>query len=289
MKALLVLVVAALVIPSVPVLAQEVEPKQETHWLFNPTPRDQMRELSADRPDKTESPHSVPAGHFQIESSFFSYTYDKRNPDYNGDSVHGFAVMQTILKMGITDFMDFQVGLEPYVHNLNYNFATGTSQATTGFGDVVLRAKFGVVGNDSGRFALGILPFVSIPTKRNDSIGDDHVGVSVAFPWSLELEKGWGLGGQTQFDYTYGVNNTKYYPAFVNTFELTYEISERFGAYVELYAYVSSENNLPWEGTVDTGLTFAATDNLQLDAGINMGVTRQGDDWNPFVGFTWRH
>jgi hypothetical protein len=33
--------------------------------LFNPTPRELMREMSTDRPDTTESPYTVDAGHFQ--------------------------------------------------------------------------------------------------------------------------------------------------------------------------------------------------------------------------------
>lgn len=36
------------------------------YTLFRQTPRSQMRELTTDRPDKTESPITVDAGHFQI-------------------------------------------------------------------------------------------------------------------------------------------------------------------------------------------------------------------------------
>ncbi len=37
------------------------------YHLFNPTPVGRMREMSTDRPDKTESPYTVDAGHFQWE------------------------------------------------------------------------------------------------------------------------------------------------------------------------------------------------------------------------------
>lgn len=36
--------------------------------IFNPTPKDKMREFDTDRPDKIETPHTVDAGHFQIET-----------------------------------------------------------------------------------------------------------------------------------------------------------------------------------------------------------------------------
>src|SRR5687767_13300570 len=40
------------------------------YTLFNPVPRDMRRELSPDRPDRTESPFTVDAGHVQVELSF---------------------------------------------------------------------------------------------------------------------------------------------------------------------------------------------------------------------------
>jgi hypothetical protein len=39
---------------------------------------------------------------------------------------------------------------------------------------------------------------------------------------------------------------------------------------------------------VDFGLTYGLTDDIQLDAGINIGVTRSAEDFNPFVGLSWR-
>jgi hypothetical protein len=47
--------------------------KWQSH-LFHPTPRQLMRELSTDRPDRTESPYTADAGHFQLEMDFFNYT-----------------------------------------------------------------------------------------------------------------------------------------------------------------------------------------------------------------------
>jgi len=37
-----------------------------------------------------------------------------------------------------------------------------------------------------------------------------------------------------------------------------------------------------------TGLTYAVSDNVQLDAGINFGVTSAADRFNPFVGISTR-
>jgi hypothetical protein len=35
-------------------------------------------------------------------------------------------------------------------------------------------------------------------------------------------------------------------------------------------------------------VTYAVTDDIQLDAGVNIGVTRSAEDINPFLGVSWR-
>lgn len=260
------------------------------YWLFKPTPKAEMREMYLDRPDKTESPHTVDAGHFQIETGLFAYTYDKRNPDYSGNSVHGYSIASSLLKVGLTNFWDFQVGIDPYIHNRAFDQATNTTEVTTGFGDVTLRMKFALVGNDSGKFAFGVMPLVSIPTKKGDAVGSDYYLAGIIFPYSIELPKNWGLSGQTQVNVAHNeISTSGYHPEFINTLALGYGITDRLGSYLEFYSEVSQETGVPWVGTVDAGLTFAITDNMIVDAGINMGVTRSADDYNPFVGLSWRY
>ena len=74
----------------------------------------------------------------------------------------------------------------------------------------------------------------------------------------------------------------------MNTVTFGHDIIGDLGGYVEFFSSVSAEAGSDWVGTVDLGLTYALTKNIQLDAGINIGVTRAADDWNPFVGISWR-
>ena len=74
--------------------------------LFNPTPREHMRELSADRPDATESPITVDAGHVQLEVSFFAYTHD----DASSERSDSWALFDTNVKIGVLNDVDVQLG-----------------------------------------------------------------------------------------------------------------------------------------------------------------------------------
>src|SRR6056300_1189865 len=57
-------------------VADQPSDKSQYH-LFRPTPEHLLRDLSTDRPDLTESPYTVDAGHFQIETDFVNATFDR--------------------------------------------------------------------------------------------------------------------------------------------------------------------------------------------------------------------
>src|SRR5687768_7839887 len=71
------------------------------YHLFNSTPREQMREMSTDRPDKTESPYTVDAGHFQIEMDLFSYSYDRYNSARRDVRAESLSIAPMNLKAGL--------------------------------------------------------------------------------------------------------------------------------------------------------------------------------------------
>src|SRR5579872_1736511 len=57
--------------------AGKPKPDKNGYTLWNRTPDDLMRPLSTDRPDTTDTPLTVDAGHVQLEMDFLSYTYDR--------------------------------------------------------------------------------------------------------------------------------------------------------------------------------------------------------------------
>src|SRR4029434_324882 len=86
-----------------------VADKSQYH-LFNPTPRELMREMSTDRPDTTESPYTVDAGHYQIEMSFFDYGRDRA--DGARTETWTFGAMN--LKAGLLNNVDLQIVFNSY-------------------------------------------------------------------------------------------------------------------------------------------------------------------------------
>jgi hypothetical protein len=259
--------------------------KSQYH-LFNPTPRNLMREMSTDRPDKTESAYTVDAGHFQVEMDVLTYSYDRNNGLPGDTRVESLSIAPMNLKVGLCNRADFQMVIETYTSVRTHVRATGQVERQRGFGDIALRLKANMWGNDEGRTALALMPFVKLPTNQ-DNLGNNSVEGGLIVPFAMDLGGGWGMGLMTEVDVVRG-DRDGHNPEFINTITFGHTIVGDLDGYVEFFSAVSTEEDSEWVGTFDMGLTYGLTEDIQLDAGINIGVTRSADDWNPFLGLSWR-
>jgi hypothetical protein len=133
-------------------------PDKSQFTLFNPVPEWLMREMNTDRPDTTESPYTVDAGHFQFELSLANYTYIKDE----SVKTETFSVLPTNLKVGLLNNVDIQFVFTPYVHEEAK--ALGNEVVTAGFSnttqdgfsdDTQVRLKINLWGN-SDHAPLGL-------------------------------------------------------------------------------------------------------------------------------------
>ncbi|OYW75414.1 MAG: hypothetical protein B7Z37_13415 [Verrucomicrobia bacterium 12-59-8] len=122
--------------------------------------RETPRPLSTDRPDQTESAHTVPKGWFQVESNLvsFSRTYGE------GEQAQDTSLCDFLLKYGITQNTDLQIGWAPGLLHRDKDSDGVLTDKSSGSGDVYLRMKTNLVGNDTGPYALAVLPWVKAPT-----------------------------------------------------------------------------------------------------------------------------
>ena len=111
------------------------------HTLLNPTPAKFLRELSTDRPDKTESPYTVDAGRFQIEMDLANYSHDR---DMSGGAdirIDAWAIAPVNFKVGLSHRVDLQTVVETYNSIVTRDRITGARTRQSGFGDVTSRLK----------------------------------------------------------------------------------------------------------------------------------------------------
>ena len=270
------------------VAAESSEPvlDKSRYNLFRPTPRESMREMSTDRPDQTESAYTVDAGHFQMEMDFVNAVFD-RDRSGGGDvrtTVLGVAPLN--LKVGLLNNVDVQFMLDSYVQSRVEDRVAGTVNNASGFGDLQTRLKINLWGNDGGKTALAIMPFVKWPLSAS-SLRNGKTEGGVIVPLAVELPRGWSMGLMTEFDFVRN-NEAGYDTDFVNSITFSHDIVGDLGGYVEFFSVVGTAADSEWQGQADVGFTYALNNNTQLDFGCNFGVTKSAPDFNPFVGLSLR-
>jgi len=243
-------------IPGIPYSSGD---KKQYH-LFNPTPNHLLRDLAPDRPDATESPITVDAGRYQIEASLFDY---RRNR-----GVETYTYGQVNLKAGLTHNTDLQAVID---------LRSETAGDWTTFGDLTLRLKHNFWGNEGGKTALGIMPYLTLPTRSDEWQG------GLIVPWATSLTDDLSLGLQGQLDSV--DDGTGRETQFLFTAVLGYPIIGNLGGYTEYIGIIGEDR---YESYYSGGLTYEINENFVLDTGVQVGLNSQSEDFGFFTGFTKR-
>jgi len=243
--------------------------------------------MSTDRPDQTESPFTVDAGHLQLEMDFANVVFDQDRSGGGEVRTEGWSLAPINLKAGLLNRVDLQLMVDPYVYARTKDQVAGTVSEASGFGDFTTRLKVNLWGNDGGRTALGVMPFVKWPLSKSGLRNSQWEG-GLVIPFSMELPAGWSSTLMSEVDFV-SDGGSSYDTEFINTVTVGHDLTDRLAFYLEFASTVSTAGDSPWQGQVDTGLTFAVTPDLQLDLGCNFGVTRSAPDYNPFVGISFRY
>ena len=153
----------------------------------------------------------------------------------------------------------------------------GSTQESSGFGDLTVRVKVNFWGNDGGQTAFGMMPFIKFPTNQNN-LGNNSIEGGIIFPFAISLSDKWDVGMQTEFDLNKNEDASGYNVGFVNTVSFGYKINNKLSTYFELFTETTTERSSQFVATFDTGLKYLLTENVQLDAGINIGLTEAADE-----------
>ena len=273
--------------PFLIVAAEPVPADKSQYHLFNPTPRTLLREMSTDRPDLTESPHTVDAGRFQFETDLWNYSYDRHNSGRTDtkDEAQSYATINA--KAGLLPDLDIHFIVPVYNRARSYDYTAGTITRSQGFGDLTVRMKYNLWGNDGGKTAFAVMPFVKFPIAAT-GLGNNSVEGGLILPFGMELPGGWSMGAMLEFDILRDTGGRGHHLDVIQTITFGHGIVGDLAGYVEFFSASSTESPTPWMATLNGGLTYGLTEDIQLYAGVNFGLTRSAPDLHPFMGITWR-
>jgi len=258
-------------------LSRDGAPQPDRYHLFDPVPADQLREITGDRPDGTESPTTVDAGHFQIEMSILDYSRDRAS----GLDSEIYVAGSTNVRIGLLSALELQILFDTYTRE---EISTGSqTELTEGFSDFTLRPKFNLWGNDGSPTSLAIMPAVKVPTRTEFSNG--KVEGALILPFGMDLNDRTGLGLMAEIDWIYDEAQDSYGTEFLHTAVLGYDLTETVGVYAEYIGITCSDE---YQAFFSSGLTLAVTQNLVFDVGTIVGLNDAANDLQVFSGFTVR-
>ena len=269
----------------IPCLARADDQDKSGYNLFDPTPDELMRKFAPDRPTKGFSVRTVDAGHFEIETDLVNYTYS----NYLGVTTHNIQALDPTLKLGLTNWMDFEVqfnGLQ-YARSFDGGLASNF-QSSTGFGDVLLRTKINLLGNDSGPVGFALIPYVKLPSSA-PIISNGAVEGGLIAPLALRPDD-FIVTLMTEVDDLKSATSNNRYANFVNLVSVSHSVpgTEGINAMAELYSSVGTDPGTAPVYTLDFGMNFRLNQHTILDVGLNLGLNSAAPRAQIYTGISAR-
>jgi Putative MetA-pathway of phenol degradation len=223
-------------------------------------------EISTDRPDVTNSSLVVPAGSLQIENGV---NFSARD---GGRFVDG---TNTRLRLGIAQCLELLVDTPTY-------FANFRGPGNSGFSDVAPALKW-QISPIPGKVDLSAVFGVALPSG-SASIAGRGAQPYLQFPWSWELQSGWGLSGMfTEFIRPSDPTSKLITEA---TFVIEKKVTESTSLFVE-YVGDYPANGSPAQ-LLNSGGLYRLSPTQQLDFHLAVGLNHNAPSYIIGVGYSVR-
>ena len=236
--------------------------------------------ICTDRPTKANAICTVPAGTFQLESSVAGWT----RITGGGAETDVFQLGSSVLKLGLSDRSDLQIGFTPYLRAQTK--AAGGTSSVSGFGEVIVRYKHRLTGETS-KVQVAVIPFFKLPTARR-GIGNGKVEGGLAVPVSMAVGAATLTFGP-EADLLADADGNGHHVALINLVNLAAPVAPRLTLVGELWTMTNFEPaDTVTLASADAALAYAVSPAVQLDLGANLGLNKHTADAELYAGVSLR-
>jgi hypothetical protein len=223
--------------------------------------------IQLDRPDQTECPFIVPKGYIQVETGF--------NYEDIGNGLKSYTYPTALWKYGINENVEFRLITEFTTLKDDRTSAMGLLPITVGF-KARLIEESGIVPKTS---FIGHLTTATVGSK---AFHTDYTAPSFRFlmqhTLSPRLSLAYNLGAEWD-----GENPGQ---TFIYTLTTGYAISERLGAYIELFGFAPADDKA--KHSFDGGVTYLVNDDFMLDLSGGFRLTDNAPKGYVSLGISYR-
>ena len=218
-------------------------------------------DLITDRPDATESPTVVPKGSLQVETGAFYTSFED-----GGVQEEVFTYNTALLRYGLLDRLELRLGWNLEESRLSTPIDT-LDTSVSSLSPLLFGVKVAIVEENGWLPEIGLIGHIFLPFTVREELRPEFTSSDFRFAFNHTLSEksgiAYNLGAQ------WGDDSPEI--AYIYTLAYGYAITDKLGAYVELYGDLPEDNsaNHFW----DAGLTYAIAPLVQLDATIGQSIT----------------
>ena len=241
--------------------------------------------LVTDRPDATESAETIAKGKVQIEMGAQFSRDDIEAPGEGRLKItEGPA---TLVRVGLDARTELRIGWAGYISE-SFRSPLGNID-TTGEGNFSLGAKLKLNSREN-LTQLALLAELSLPTgeeafrpPRTDPkvllLGANELTESISLGWNV------GVGLESE---TLGSGDTTSRGVGLGSVAVGFSLTERWGAFAEIFGSQPFYSGGQEEYSLDGGVTYLSSDNVQWDIYTGVGINEDASDWFAGVGLSFR-
>jgi hypothetical protein len=244
----------------------------------------QDRDLCPNRPGLGTPACTVDKGRVMVETDVADWTRDD-NADARVDTV---LIGDTLVRMGVSDHIELQLGWTPFGHQRQRDRASGVVDVADRVGDAIFGTKVNWAGADGKGFAGAVQVQVMVPAGRTP-IGAGDWGASLVLPLSYELPNGLSLQASPEIDAAVDADGQGRHAAWGGTLGLGFALTDDLSAGVETQL-VRDEDPAghTTRALAGASLAWQRGKDLQLDLGMNLGLNRDSSDVQLYAGVSRR-
>ena len=194
----------------------------------------------------------------------------------------------TLVRIGLTDTIEAQIGWTPYGHVRTRDKGAGTIDSAGAIGDALLGFKVNLHHPDGSGLSTAIQPFVTVPVGRNP-LGAGDWGGGVVVPVDYALNETLSLQFTPEIDAAVDQDGNGRHFAASGTVGLGVALSKKVSGTIEFQALRDADpSGKTVQVLASTSLGWMPGPDWQLDTGVVAGLDRDAPDAEIYVGVSRR-
>lgn len=238
--------------------------------------------ICGDRPGLGTPTCTVPAGTVQVETGFVDWIVDRSEGLRGEDLVIG----ETAVKFGIAARLHLETVLAPYVRSRARE--EGSEKTLSGVGDFSLGAKYRLTDGDAP-IQIAVRAFLKIPTAKRP-LGNGKVEGGLVVPLEYRVASSQlSLALSPEVDLVADSDGSGRHVALMQVAGLAAQLSSRISASAELAgAWDLDPSGTVRQYALGASAAYLLSRDMQVDAGLNLGLNRSTPDREIYCGIALR-